>query len=266
MGKQKNTEQFIRDAERVHGKGRYDYSLVEYKKSCEPVILICPTHGKFIATPNAHLRGDGCRECARLASRKPIFGVGINDYNGLIKIDGKHLKSYEMWRDLLKRLFSEVSLSREPSYRSVSIDPDWLYYSNFKTWFDASSMYYKSGWQLDKDLLCHALHIKKKIYSPSTCVFLPQEINGALATQPRYRAGLPIGVRRARHGRRYHAVLCSGLKSSKHIGTFDTIEEAFNAYKAAKEEWLKILADKYKSDLDPRAYDALMSYAVDIAD
>lgn len=259
-----NTEDFIAKAKSIYGD-RYDYSPVDYENSSTQVTIICKKHGTFSITPNSHLRGVGCSECARLESKKPIFGIGVNDYDGQVKINGKHIKSYEMWRGLLKRLFSESALEREPSYKDVKVSQEWLYFSNFKRWFDAHSMYYHDKWHLDKDLLSRDKILVKKIYSPLTCAFLPSEINGALATQPKYRTDLPIGVRQADSGR-FHAVLCSGIRKSKHLGTFDTIEEAFSAYKETKEAWLKFLANKYKSELDPRAYDALIAYEVRIDD
>ena len=42
--------------------------------------------------------------------------------------------------------------------------------------------------------------------------------------------------------------------------------EAFNAYKKAKENYLKELANKWKGKIDPRAYEALMNYEVEITD
>ena len=49
-------------------------------------------------------------------------------------------------------------------------------------------------------------------------------------------------------------------------GFFDTELEAFNVYKTAKESYLKEQAEKYKSQIDPRAYNALMNYTVEIDD
>lgn len=60
--KTKTREQFIKEANEVH-KGKYDYSLVEYKKLFSPVNIICPTHGEFSQTPVIHLRGHGCPKC-----------------------------------------------------------------------------------------------------------------------------------------------------------------------------------------------------------
>ena len=47
----------------VHGD-KYDYSLVEYKNPTTKVKIICPEHGVFEHTPNAHLNGQGCPDCA----------------------------------------------------------------------------------------------------------------------------------------------------------------------------------------------------------
>lgn len=258
------TEIFIEKAKKVHGD-RFGYDLVDYKNSSSYVNIICKKHGPFQVEAHSHLSGKICKECARIESKKPIFGVGINDYDGKVKIDGKHIDSYNVWHDLFKRLFCESSLEKEPIYKDVKICDEWIYFSNFKEWFDTHSQYYHKGWHLDKDLLSRNKTLLKKIYSPLTCVFLPREINGALITQQKYRTDLPIGVRQAESGR-YHAILCSGIKKSKHLGTFDTLEEAFAVYKETKESWLKLLANKYKSELDPRAYKALMEYEVKIDD
>ena len=47
---------------------------------------------------------------------------------------------------------------------------------------------------------------------------------------------------------------------------FNTELEAFNAYKEAKESFVKEQAEKWKGKIDNRAYDALMSYKVEITD
>lgn len=61
--KRLTTEQFIEKAVVIHGKGTYDYSQVEYKRSLSKVIIICPKHGSFDMKPNVHLSGRGCRRC-----------------------------------------------------------------------------------------------------------------------------------------------------------------------------------------------------------
>ena len=52
----------------------------------------------------------------------------------------------------------------------------------------------------------------------------------------------------------------------EHLGYFKTEIEAFKAYKIAKESFVKEQADKFKSQIDERAYNTLMNYTVDIID
>ena len=52
----------------------------------------------------------------------------------------------------------------------------------------------------------------------------------------------------------------------EYLGFFKTELEAFNAYKQAKENFIKEQANKWKSQIDLRAYEALMNYQVEITD
>ena len=52
----------------------------------------------------------------------------------------------------------------------------------------------------------------------------------------------------------------------EHLGLFKTETEAFNAYKHAKESFIKEQANKWKGKIDDRAYEALMNHTVDIDD
>lgn len=56
------TEEFIKRAKEVHGE-RYDYSLVDYKKSQTKIKIICHEHGIFEQRPNDHLSNKGCKQC-----------------------------------------------------------------------------------------------------------------------------------------------------------------------------------------------------------
>ena len=52
----------------------------------------------------------------------------------------------------------------------------------------------------------------------------------------------------------------------EHLGCFKTELEAFNAYKVAKESFIKEQAEKWKGQIDDRAYEALINYQVEITD
>ena len=64
---------------------------------------------------------------------------------------------------------------------------------------------------------------------------------------------------------KFRAMICTnGIV--RRLGRFDSVEEAFNAYKEAKEKYIKEVAEKWKDKIDPRAYEALYNYTVDIDD
>lgn len=200
-----------------------------------------------------------------MKNKKKVFGIGTNDYEPKIKKNGVEIKSYCVWRQMLKRVFYEKTLhSTHKCYEGVEMYNEWLSFSSFKKWFDENEHYAKKGWSLDKDLLSHYYKLNKT-YSPVTCCFLPDEINKAMVVQKRTVYDLPLGVYISNNGKFVARFRRNGEKR-KHLGTFDTIEEAFSAYKETKEAWLKFLANKYKSELDPRAYEALMAYEVRIDD
>ena len=68
--KQMTKEEFLAKAKDVHGN-KYDYSKVRYKDEDTRVTIICPIHGKFLATPKAHIEGEGCPKCANGLSEEP---------------------------------------------------------------------------------------------------------------------------------------------------------------------------------------------------
>lgn len=67
--KKKSTEQFIKEAKKIHGD-KYDYSKVNYVSTDKPVEIICPIHGSFNQRPHDHLKGCGCKKCGTEQSAK----------------------------------------------------------------------------------------------------------------------------------------------------------------------------------------------------
>jgi hypothetical protein len=62
VGRNKTTEEFVKEAKKIHGD-KYDYYLVDYSNTSENVRIICSTHGEFLQKPVHHLRGQGCPVC-----------------------------------------------------------------------------------------------------------------------------------------------------------------------------------------------------------
>ena len=190
---------------------------------------------------------------------KLVCGIGINDGKYPAYIVGKVLKEYDLWQKLLKRAYSPKYQEKFPTYVGCSASDNFKSYSYFYEWCQNQIGFGQSSFQLDKDLLIKG----NKIYSEETCLFLPSQLNSLLISSKAARGDLPIGVHRDKG--RFRA-LCHSDALHRHVGYFNTPELAFQAYKQAKEAFIKRQAEKWKNFIDPRAYEALMCYEVLITD
>jgi len=177
--------------------------------------------------------------------------VGIGVYSSKT-----HIKIHNTWNSMLKRCYYERYQEKQPTYKGCSVDECWHNFQNFAKWYEEN---YKEGFQLDKDILVKG----NKIYSPKTCCFVPSVINSVFTFRQNYRGKYPIGV--SKSGNKYRAEVNINNKHFS-LGIFDTIEEAFYAYKVAKEEYIKELAEKYKNKITKPTYIALINYIVEITD
>ena len=66
--------------------------------------------------------------------------------------------------------------------------------------------------------------------------------------------------------RKFSATVNLNTGKPVRLGFYSTEIEAFNAYKQAKEVHIKNMANKWKGQIDDRAYNALMNYKVEITD
>lgn len=155
---------------------------------------------------------------------------------------------------------------RNRAYEDCHISKDFLNFSRFKEWcnnqigFDSFDEKGK-GFQLDKDSLVKG----NKIYSEETCCFVPPEINTLLLTSRRIRGDNPIGVFYHNRDKKYVAK-CKVSNKTVHLGYHLTSTDAFYAYKVFKEAYIKEVANKWKDRIDPRVYEALMSWEISVDD
>ena len=168
---------------------------------------------------------------------------------------------YELWLSMFNRCYREDSLSRVPSYAGCSVTGDFIYLSKFKEWCKLQKGFGNKGWQLDKDILVKG----NKVYEPNTCCFVPKDLNTLFTHRRKDRGKYPVGVSYKPRIRKYVAQI-SRFKEVVHLGSFNTPEEAFQAYKQAKEAYIKEVAEKWKDKIDIRVYEALMKYEVNIDD
>lgn len=52
---------------------------------------------------------------------KLLYGVGLNDYDGKINVNGKILKFYKVWQSMLSRCYDFKYHSRYPAYIGCSV-------------------------------------------------------------------------------------------------------------------------------------------------
>jgi hypothetical protein len=181
--------------------------------------------------------------------------IGVGKYK--IMVDGKQVKEYNVWKNILERCYEKRSQIDNSTYMGCSVGCEWHNFQNFAQWWEEN---YVRDFHLDKDILIKG----NRTYSPETCCFVPQEINNILNKKLKSRGNLPIGVLNHKSGK--YSAQISINSSKKHLGYFDTIEEAFQAYKTAKEIYIKEMADKWKPEITPQTYQALIDYVVEITD
>lgn len=253
----KTKEQFIADAKAVHGD-KYDYSKVEYITNSTKVCIICPTHGEFWQRPSKHLLKQGCPKCKSAKQRTLIYGVATCS-----ELGQSRTTAYGLWFDMIRRCYHTRPFER--TYIQCTVCDEWLEFNNFKEWFNNPESGYINGYQLDKDIINKG----NTIYSPSTCCFVPSEINSLLTKRQLLRGKYPIGVSEFKQNKKTkYVATISKFNSKCHLGYFDTPTEAFVAYKIAKEQYIKELAEKYfqEGKITKKVYDALFRYEVEITD
>ena len=218
---------------------------------------------RFINTGN--IRKVGAAELNKGEVRdnelKPVYKVGVMDIPNTLVRGVKHPRVYHVWNNMLQRCYNENLRSKHTTYSDCEVSDDFKYYSKFKEWAEKQVGYTKEGWALDKDILVKG----NKVYSAETCCFVPQEINSLIISANAARGELPVGVYYENDtGKLKVRVSIDG--KLKHIGRYTCKLEAFYAYKQAKENHIKEVADKYKDVIDPRVYKALYEWTINIDD
>ena len=196
---------------------------------------------------------------------RSVYGIGyIGEYK--TKENGKPTRVYETWKSMLQRCYDKKYQEKRPTYKDCEVCKKWLNFQNFAEWYDNN--YYEIEGEkmcLDKDILVK----HNKIYSPETCIFVPNNINMLFVKCDRSRGNSVIGTSPV-NGK--YKVRCSmfnpetGKSKSEHLGIYDTQEKAFEVYKYYKEKNIKQIADYYKEQIPINLYNALYEYEVEITD
>ena len=188
-----------------------------------------------------------------------IHGVGVNDADYVTRkfetINGKQklvwdCPFYSKWVSMLTRCYSPKWQEKEPTYKGCTVIEEWKIFSNFRNWMIEQDY---EGKHLDKDIIVEG----NKVYSPETCVFVPQEVNKFLNNHGNNRGDCPIGVSFNKPNGKFVSQCNNPFnKKREYLGRFTCPNEAHLAWKARKHELACMLAGSEYVD-DPRVAEAL---------
>ena len=234
-----------------------DFKVVKYNNARDVQIQFLKTG--FEATVElGHIKNGSVKD----PYSPSVYGVGIIGTKYPVSEDGRDKKDYGLWKGMLKRCYSDRCQKKHPTYIGCEVSDNFKSYEYFYEWCHKQIGFGVEGFELDKDLLIKG----NKVYSEFACVFIPKDVNSLLTKSTASRGEYLIGVSWNKRNKAFVATVSRSKGKPEHLGYFNTEMEAFNAYKKAKESFIKELANKWKDQIDPRAYNALINYRVEITD
>ncbi|UYE98963.1 hypothetical protein XbC2_568 [Xanthomonas phage XbC2] len=147
---------------------------------------------------------------------------------------------YNSWNAMHSRT-EEVYQSKFPTYIGCTVCEEWNLLSNYKKFYEDN---YSTGYVLDKDLLVFG----NKVYSPDTCVFVPEYVNAVISLK--HNNTLMKGVYFVSNKNIYHS---RGYLNGKRIslGYYKTELEAHQAWQKHKIMSIHNVIEKYKCEEKP---------------
>lgn len=239
----------------------YSVEIVDYNVNFDVKVKFLDEFGAVIKTNIQAIRNGSVAN----PYHKSVYGVACY---GEPEDDWQTVKPlYNTWAGMIERVHDLVALEKRQSYKPCIIVESWYCFANFYSWAKYQIGWNNPRWQLDKDILVKG----NKVYGPDTCCFVPSQINALFTKREAERGDLPIGVTRytTRQGKKRNVAIVSDpdVKHGRRRGCFGkSTEECFLWYKENKEQVIKNQANKYKDQIDPKIYAALLNYEVEITD
>ena len=248
--------------------------IVEYNNNYDVIIEFQDEHKYRLHTYYQAFKNGQCKN----PFYPSVYGygyLGIDKESNVPKMsefkDGKTVNTwkYRKWQKMLQRCFDNKLKEKYPTYKDVTCCDRWLCFANFLEDFEILKQEY--NWNegeklnLDKDILNKG----NKMYSLENCILVPQRINLLFIKKDTNRGEYPIGVSYRKQAKKYQAQ-CNINGKLISLGLYNTPEEAFNAYKMAKENEIKRIANECVSKgyitQESRLYNAMINYQVKIDD
>ena len=172
-----------------------------------------------------------------------------------------NFKTYQVWCSMLQRCYNPNTEYARRNYKDCEVSDYFKIFPQFLEWWKMKSDGISVDLQLDKDILVKG----NRLYSETTCTLVPRDVNMLLIKRNKARGKYPIGVTYCKRSKKYKAQV-SKFNVITNLGSHDSVESAFLAYKIAKEEYVKEVANKYKDVIEDKVYEILMKYEVNIDD
>lgn len=176
-----------------------------------------------------------------------------------------HTRASVLWNNLQSRCRTGSAQQRNNVCYTIC-ENRFENYDKFTDWCQDQYGYMNKNpsgtfWSLDKDVLLHG----NRVYSPDTCLFIPQHVNNVLVGSDKTRGDFPIGVSEHIQGScvRYMAG-CRKRDGSNYLGVYLTAIEAHRAWQEAKIE--RILEEAEDHRQHTKLFDALLRHAERIQD
>ena len=180
-----------------------------------------------------------------ISKRKPVYGVGVNDakYSVYSQINGNQSMCpfYKKWMLMLQRCYSENLHNEKPGYKECEVHSEWLIFSNFRSWMICQEWENK---HLDKDII----NPGNKLYSKDNCRFITGKLNTLLNDRAAKRGNYPQGVSLDKRTNKYIAHVSINGKV-KHLGVYDTPDQASDSYVKEKVKLILKAADEQDDPL-----------------
>jgi hypothetical protein len=185
-----------------------------------------------------------------------MYPYGKNKYGGYRGEGEWDLSKKNPYMGLWMGMFSRCYTSTEdnnPSYINTKVGEEFCNFQIFCNWVEKHKPKDTDiSWELDKDLLGDGT-----IYSPSTCCFLPKELNLFLS---KLNTSKGIYEHVCEDGTiKYRLWVREGKEKedNHYVGSYNSYVEAEEKYKEIKNKRLHSLIEKYKQLLPANVLEAL---------
>lgn len=157
-------------------------------------------------------------------------------------------------------LFSSMKSRCKKDYVGCSVDSLFEDFQYFAEWCNSQIGFKVNSYQMDKDILVAG----NKVYSPLNCVFIPKDLNCFnRMNEGTYKQGVSWHEGTGKFRARIQLV-----ETQKRVclGLFETEDQAFNVYKAAKEQEARKWYERLSSGeflVDPRVTERMKTWTLE---